>query len=184
MRRRTDCRGAELQSVEGCPISRVLCEKWGLRPVPFRNRSAIYFRPLQTFCPATFLESSHVTRSSKSRCGDSRLRLSSRAKPGGSPMLCVVTYVRPRCCRCSCLPHSHASDCIPIHEASQHVGETKCVAGKVLKVKVGAKGVHFLDFCEDQMACPFIGSSLPFRIERCRRRSPPGRPHHRNPRSR
>ncbi len=48
-----------------------------------------------------------------------------------------------------------ASDCIPIHEARQHVGETKCVSGKVLKIKVGAKGVHFLDFCEDQMACPF-----------------------------
>jgi hypothetical protein len=49
----------------------------------------------------------------------------------------------------------HASDCIPIYEASQHVGQTKCVAGKVLKVKVGARGVHFLDFCEEQMACPF-----------------------------
>jgi hypothetical protein len=49
----------------------------------------------------------------------------------------------------------HASDCIPIYQASQHVGETKCVAGKVLKVKVGARGVHFLDFCEEQMACPF-----------------------------
>ena len=48
-----------------------------------------------------------------------------------------------------------ASDCIPIHEASQHVGETKCVTGKVLRVKVGNKGVHFLDFCEDQLACPF-----------------------------
>jgi hypothetical protein len=48
-----------------------------------------------------------------------------------------------------------ASDCLPIREASQHVGETKCVTGKVLRVKVGAKGVHFVDFCEDQMACPF-----------------------------
>lgn len=48
-----------------------------------------------------------------------------------------------------------ASDCIPIREASQHVGETKCVTGKVLRVKVGVKGVHFLDFCEDQIACPF-----------------------------
>jgi len=27
--------------------------------------------------------------------------------------------------------------------------------GKVNSVKVGAKGVHYLDFCEDQMACPF-----------------------------
>jgi hypothetical protein len=48
-----------------------------------------------------------------------------------------------------------ASDCIPIHEATQHVGETMCVVGKVLKVRIGNKGVHFLDFCEDQMACPF-----------------------------
>ena len=48
-----------------------------------------------------------------------------------------------------------ASDCIPIHEAGGHVGETKCVTGKVVRVKIGSKGVHFLDFCEDQIACPF-----------------------------
>jgi hypothetical protein len=48
-----------------------------------------------------------------------------------------------------------ASDCIRIHEAGQHIGETKCVSGQVLRVEVGAKGVHFLDFCEDQIACPF-----------------------------
>ena len=50
---------------------------------------------------------------------------------------------------------ARAADCIPIHEAGQHVGETKCVTGKVLRVKVGQKGVHFLDFCEDTIACPF-----------------------------
>ncbi len=50
---------------------------------------------------------------------------------------------------------SAASDCIPIQQASQHVGETKCVTGKVLRVKIGTRGVHFLDFCEDQAACPF-----------------------------
>jgi len=48
-----------------------------------------------------------------------------------------------------------ASDCLSIQTASQHVGETKCVMGKVLRVKVGARGVHFVDFCQDQMACPF-----------------------------
>lgn len=48
-----------------------------------------------------------------------------------------------------------ASDCLPIREASRHVGETKCITGKVLRVKTGARGVHFIDFCEDQMACPF-----------------------------
>src|SRR5579859_2269544 len=54
-----------------------------------------------------------------------------------------------------CTSFVSASDCISIHEAGKHVGETKCVTGKVLRIKVGAKGVHFLDFCEDQMACPF-----------------------------
>ena len=48
-----------------------------------------------------------------------------------------------------------ASDCLPLNEASRHVGENKCVTGKVVRVKVGAKGVHFVDFCEDQAACPF-----------------------------
>jgi hypothetical protein len=48
-----------------------------------------------------------------------------------------------------------ASDCLSIQSASQHVGETKCVMGKVLRVKVGARGVHFVDFCQEQMACPF-----------------------------
>jgi hypothetical protein len=48
-----------------------------------------------------------------------------------------------------------ASDCVPLHEAGQHIGETRCVAGKVVRVKLGAKGGHFLDFCEDQLTCPF-----------------------------
>jgi hypothetical protein len=52
-------------------------------------------------------------------------------------------------------PLLSASDCIALGEASHHVGETKCVMGKVLRVKTGARGVHFLDFCPDQMACPF-----------------------------
>jgi DNA/RNA endonuclease YhcR with UshA esterase domain len=52
-------------------------------------------------------------------------------------------------------PLASESECLPIGQASQHIGETKCVTGKVQRVKVGAKGVHFIDFCEDQMACPF-----------------------------
>jgi DNA/RNA endonuclease YhcR with UshA esterase domain len=51
-------------------------------------------------------------------------------------------------------PHSRAADCIPINQTSSHVGETECVTGKVLRVKA-TRGVHCLDFCEDQMACPF-----------------------------
>jgi len=52
-------------------------------------------------------------------------------------------------------PLASASDCVPIFEARQHVGEDKCVTGKVVRVKIGARGVHFLDFCEDEVACPF-----------------------------
>jgi hypothetical protein len=48
-----------------------------------------------------------------------------------------------------------ASDCLPIHQAAQHVGETKCITGKVTHVKAGARGVHFIDFCSEQAACPF-----------------------------
>jgi hypothetical protein len=48
-----------------------------------------------------------------------------------------------------------ASDCLSIGDARQHVGETKCITGKVLRVKVGARGVHFVDFCAEQMSCPF-----------------------------
>ena len=49
---------------------------------------------------------------------------------------------------------SAASDCIPIYEARQHIGENRCVAGKVARVKAG-RGIHYLDFCEEDMACPF-----------------------------
>jgi exonuclease VII large subunit len=48
-----------------------------------------------------------------------------------------------------------ASDCLPIREASQHVGEDKCITGKVTHVKAGPRGVHFIGFCAEQAACPF-----------------------------
>ena len=57
-------------------------------------------------------------------------------------------------CVLFCASFLVASDCIPIQDASKHVGETKCVAGKVLRVKLSQR-VHFLDFCADQLACPF-----------------------------
>jgi hypothetical protein len=55
----------------------------------------------------------------------------------------------------SATPLFAASDCLPIQDASHHVGETKCITGKVTHVKAGAKGVHFIDFCTEQAACPF-----------------------------
>ena len=47
------------------------------------------------------------------------------------------------------------SDCLPVAEARKHVGEVKCVTGMVVRVQQGARGVHFLDFCEDFRLCTF-----------------------------
>jgi hypothetical protein len=62
-------------------------------------------------------------------------------------------------------PALAVTDCLPIEQASQHVGETKCVTGKVHRIAVGGKGVHFLDFCEDQMACPFTVVVFPYNLK-------------------
>ena len=48
-----------------------------------------------------------------------------------------------------------SADCIPFSEAKDHVGETRCVAGKVMRVERGERGIHYLDFCEDYRICPF-----------------------------
>ena len=50
---------------------------------------------------------------------------------------------------------SASAECIPFREAAKHVGETKCVSGRVLHVKQGNGGAHFFDFCEDYRMCPF-----------------------------
>ena len=48
-----------------------------------------------------------------------------------------------------------SSACIPFDQAQRHIGETQCVTGKIVRVEAGAKGVHYLDFCEDYRLCPF-----------------------------
>jgi hypothetical protein len=46
--------------------------------------------------------------------------------------------------------------CIPFTEAQEHVGESVCVTGKVVKVEEGRNGAWFLDLCEDYKTCPFV----------------------------
>ena len=48
-----------------------------------------------------------------------------------------------------------AADCLPIAEARQHVGEDRCITGKILRVMQGARGVTYFDFCQDFRVCPF-----------------------------
>jgi|SRR5579864_593465 len=45
--------------------------------------------------------------------------------------------------------------CIPADEARNHLGETQCVTGRVVRVATGTGGVHYLDFCEDFRLCSF-----------------------------
>jgi len=57
------------------------------------------------------------------------------------------------------------SDCLPFTEARNHVGEIKCVTGKVVRVKQGARGVHFLDFCDEFRLCPFTVVIFPYDLK-------------------
>jgi hypothetical protein len=45
--------------------------------------------------------------------------------------------------------------CIPFDQARNHLDETQCVTGKVIRVQEGDAGVHYLDFCEDYRLCTF-----------------------------
>ena len=45
--------------------------------------------------------------------------------------------------------------CIPFTEALKHVGEERCITGKVFRIQEGVKGIHYLDFCEDYRTCTF-----------------------------
>jgi hypothetical protein len=47
------------------------------------------------------------------------------------------------------------ADCIPFTQAHEHIGETRCVTGRVLGLTHGSRGVTYFDFCEDFRVCPF-----------------------------
>ena len=47
------------------------------------------------------------------------------------------------------------AQCILFDQAPQHVGETRCVKGKVLHVEQGNAGTTYLDFCLDYKQCTF-----------------------------
>jgi hypothetical protein len=53
------------------------------------------------------------------------------------------------------LPSLSVAACIPFDQARNHLDETQCVTGKVIRVQAGDRGVHYLDFCEDYRLCTF-----------------------------
>ena len=48
-----------------------------------------------------------------------------------------------------------SATCLTFTNAADHIGETRCVSGKILKVEEGIKGVRYLNFCDDYAKCPF-----------------------------
>jgi hypothetical protein len=68
----------------------------------------------------------------------------------------MPTFYRYRLLLATVLLSSLAcADCLPFDEAKKHVGEIKCISGKVVRVKQGSRGIHFLDFCDDFRLCSF-----------------------------
>ncbi|HZR59238.1 MAG TPA: hypothetical protein VFA74_20395 [Terriglobales bacterium] len=47
------------------------------------------------------------------------------------------------------------AECIPVTDATNHIGEVHCVTGKVVRVGRGNGGITYFDFCENHLACPF-----------------------------
>jgi hypothetical protein len=56
--------------------------------------------------------------------------------------------------------------CIPFDQARDHLGQTECVTGKVIRVKEGNRGVRFLDFCEDYRLCTFTVVVFPYDLKK------------------
>ena len=54
-----------------------------------------------------------------------------------------------------CFSLSSHAECLPFTEAAQHVGETQCVSGTVLRVDRDQSGLTELRFCEESMECAF-----------------------------
>lgn len=47
------------------------------------------------------------------------------------------------------------AECIPFTQARDHIGESQCISGTVLRVKAAGRGVTYFDFCDDFRVCPF-----------------------------
>ena len=64
------------------------------------------------------------------------------------------------------LPFLCPAACIPFDQARNHLDETQCVIGKVIRVQEGDEGVHYLDFCEDHRLCTFTVVVFPHDLKK------------------
>lgn len=59
------------------------------------------------------------------------------------------------------IPALARAACISPADAAKHVGETKCVSGKVTRIEQADNGVHCLQFCQDSKSCSFSAVIFP-----------------------
>jgi len=64
------------------------------------------------------------------------------------------------------IPSLSFASCIPFDQARNHLDETQCVTGKVIRVQEGDDGAHYLDFCEDFRLCPFTVVVFPHDLKK------------------
>jgi hypothetical protein len=56
--------------------------------------------------------------------------------------------------------------CIPFDQARNHLDETQCITGKVIRVQEGDEGAQYLDFCEDYRLCSFTVVVFPYDLKK------------------
>ncbi|PYV50475.1 MAG: hypothetical protein DMG92_07600 [Acidobacteria bacterium] len=64
------------------------------------------------------------------------------------------------------LPSLSTAACIPFDQARNHLDETQCVTGKVIRVQEADEGIRYLDFCEDYRLCTFTVVVFPHDLKK------------------
>ena len=57
------------------------------------------------------------------------------------------------------------ADCIPFTAAPNHLGESRCVKGKVVNIGESKGGTLYLNFCEDYKKCAFAVVIFPSNLK-------------------
>src|ERR1700682_5685575 len=63
-------------------------------------------------------------------------------------------------------PSLSLASCIPFDQARNHLDETQCITGKVIRVQEGDEGTQYLDFCEDYRLCSFTVVVFPYELKK------------------
>jgi hypothetical protein len=58
-----------------------------------------------------------------------------------------------------------SADCIPFTDAPKHLGESRCVKGKVVNIGESRGGSLYLNFCEDYKKCAFAVVIFPSNLK-------------------